>query len=267
MSLPVYTKSDLEKLAIPSEWSDLAQESPLITRAKIERAKQLKVVAVVFTGEQVASRIKELATLEHARENGGLDDTTYAVLLRGGNQFAVPFFSHVATLSPNMNPTVDYLHASRYGKSQKGQGLRIHRPFGPDTDIADKKLTLIEDTIDEGITINRVSMHAQDPAIVHRLGKSVTGPAASVSVISLTDKRIATLTEFDDSQVTRGFYIPNVWAGGMGLDGANEANRWIPEIVITSVQHEKYRDQMPEILDTLGDRAVMGMKDITWIST
>jgi hypoxanthine-guanine phosphoribosyltransferase len=267
MSLNPYTPAELERLARPVDWSDLSQESPLVTHRKIERAKQLNVIAVLFTGGQVMQRIQELATLEHARANGEIDHSVYAVLLRGGNQFAVPFFSHMATLSPNMNPSVDYLHASRYGKNQNGKALRIYRPFGPDTDLAEKRLTLIEDTIDEGITIDRVSMMARDPERVKRLGKKITGTARDVSVISLTDKRIAHLTQFEPDQVTRGFYIPNAWAGGMGLDGPKEANRWIPELVLTAAQDEKYREAMPEILEILGERAIMGMNDIIWLPT
>jgi hypoxanthine-guanine phosphoribosyltransferase len=265
MSTPTFTSADIERLAKPIEWSDFTHESPITTRNKIERAKQLNVIAVLFTGAQVTQRIHELATLEHARANGEINERVYAVLLRGGNQFAVPFFSHMATLSPNMDPSVDYLHASRYGKNQNGKALRIYRPLGPDTDLAGKKMTLIEDTIDEGITIDRVSMFARDAERVKRFGKHISGTASDVSVISLTDKRIANLTQFTDDQVTRGFYIPNAWAGGMGLDGPNEANRWIPELVLTSVQDEKYRESMPEILDALGDRAIMGMDDIDWI--
>ena len=267
MITPAFTSDEIERLARPVDWTDLSHESPIITRYKIERAKQLNVIAVLFTGDQVMQRIRELATLEHARANGEIDQSVYAVLLRGGNQFAVPFFSHMATLSPNMNPSVDYLHASRYGKSQNGKALRIYRPFGPDIDIAGRRLTLIEDTIDEGITIDRVSMMARDPERVKRLGKSITGSAREVSVISLTDKRIAHLTQFEQTQVTRGFYIPNAWAGGMGLDGPNEANRWIPELVLTAAQADKYYDDMPEILETLGERAIMGMNDIAWLPT
>lgn len=50
----------------------------------------------------------------------------------------------------------------------------------------------------------------------------------------------------------------------MGLDGPDEAMRWLPEIVLTTTQDEKYRESMPEILDILGERAIIGFNDFKW---
>ena len=92
-------------------------------------------------------------------------------------------------------------------------------------------------------------------------------PCQRKGIITLTDKGIADLDDHYKSQdVLRGFWVPKVWIGGNGLDGADEAMRWAPELVVTAVQHEKYRDAMPEVLDQLGPRAIMGMDDIVWIS-
>ena len=104
-----------------------------------------------------------------------------------------------------------------------------------------------------------------DPERCHELGDGITGPASEIGIISLTDKGIARLSGFDEKNITRGLWIPNAWAGGNGLDGENEAMRWAPELVITRVQDEKYREGMPEILDTLGERVVLGMNEIIWI--
>ena len=120
----------MERLKRPVDWSNLLDETALETRIKVSRAHELGVVAVVFTERAVDNRIKELALLEHARRNGDIDNTVYGVMLRGGNQFAVPLFRGMAMHSPAMNPRVDYMHLSRYGKMQVGGGLKIYRPLG-----------------------------------------------------------------------------------------------------------------------------------------
>lgn len=260
------SSQDIERLRTPWDWKDLSSESPVITRHKIERAKELGVVAVVFTASQVAERAKELALLEYALRNGDLNKSVYGVILKGGVQFASLLFREMASLSPVMNPVVDYVDVSRYGSSQQGGGIEVKRKLGPKTDINRVRFTKIEDTIDEGITMERTGEVALDPERCFMLGDGVTGPASEIGVIALTDKRISEMKGFKPESVTRGLWIPNAWGGGNGLDGPNEALRWIPETVITPVQHEKYRDAFPEILDILGERAVMGMDDITWIA-
>jgi len=259
---------EVEKLRTPWDWKNLEMESPLVTREKITRARELGVIAVVFTADQVKRRIRELAYLEHAQRNGSVDETVYGVVLKGGVQFATPLFSNIASLSPSMNPVVDYVQASRYGNSQTGKNeIEILRRLDHRTDFSGKRFVKIEDTIDEGITMELLGATAKDKMRCFDLGEGITGPASEIGIISLTDKDIAPLNGFDEANVTKGLLIPNAWAGGNGLDGENEAMRWAPEIVLTNVQDEKYREGMPEILDILGERAILGMDDIVWISS
>jgi hypoxanthine-guanine phosphoribosyltransferase len=262
-----FSQEQVERLRTPWDWRDLSGESPLITRKKIERAQQLGVVAVVFTKEQVDFRILELAALEHETANGNVDNTVYASLLKGATSFTTPFFSGIASLSPQMNPVVDYLQSSRYGKSQSGgASVRIVRPLDPRTDIKGKIFKKVDDVIDEGITADQTAAIALDGKRCFELGEGVTGPAKEVGIIALGDKQISQMHNIHPNMITIGMYLPNVWGGGRGLDGPKEAMRWAPEFVITAVQHQKYRDNMAEVLDILGERAVMKMKDITWIS-
>lgn len=256
----------IDRLRQPLEWDDLSQEPAAQTNRKIARARELGVVAVLFTAQQVDHRTRDLAKLEHILNGDRIDDTVYAGIMRGGVPFAAKFFTHFATLQPCMNPIVDYMQLSRYGNSQTGrETLDILRPLDPHTDINGKRLVSVEDTIDMGVTLNLAGAHALDEVKSRELGEGISGPATEVGAITLTDKRIGILTNYHPGSILRGMWVPNVWIGGNGLDGANEALRWIPELVITSVQSEKYRDTMPEVLDTLGPRAVMGMDDITWI--
>lgn len=266
MSEPAVIPPHIEIFREPISWDNLEHEPRAITNQKKSRAIELGVVAVLFTGRQVSDRIRELAQLEHALSNGSVDDTVYSIMLMGGGPFAVPFLTEMASLAPTMSPIVDCVDAGRYADSQLGGNvLDIKRKFRSTTNIFGKRLKALEDTIDEGVTMDLFGEASLDEELCHQLGDGITGPAESVGVITLSDKRIAELKNFKPSNILRGFWIPNAWAGGRGLDGANEALRWAPELVITSVQHEKYYDDMPEILDTLGERAVMGMNDITWI--
>lgn len=259
--------AQIERLRAPIEWNDLAGESPLVTVEKVSRARALGVVGVLFTASQTRTRIQELAALEHATQNGAVDQTVYAVVMKGGVPFAASLFEEIACLSPTMNPVVDYIQATRYGSSQNGdEKLAIVRQLDPRTDIKDKRLVKIDDTIDEGVTMRLLGQASIDPVKCHDLGVGVSGPATDLGIITLTDKRIADMSRYPDDSILRGFWIPNVWAGGRGLDGKYEAMRWIPELVVTRVQHEKYREFMPEVLETLGERAVLGMDDITWVS-
>jgi len=266
MNHHILSSEDIEKLREPLDWRDLSNESPLVTQEKIKRAKELGVAAVIFTADQVTSRIKELALLEHSLRNGKMNDTVYAVILKGGVQFATPLFRNIASLSPNVNPVVDYIQASRYGNSQQGDRLQIIRKLDPKTEINGKRTILIDDTVDEGITMELTAVASRSEVDCRLLGEGITGPAGSVGLIALTDKRIANLDGFNSGSAIRGLWIPNAWGGGNGLDGPNEAMRWVPETVLTAVQHEKYRETLPEILDTLGERAVMTMDDFIWVS-
>lgn len=257
---------NIERLRNPIDWKDLDREPEVRKNIKIRRAKELGVVAVLFDDKQVSERISELAFLERNLRNGVIDETVYATILRGGVPFAAPFFGHMASLRPNMNPIVDYVQASRYGEYQQGSGLKVYRKLGPKTDIAGKTLMLVDDVTDEGLTLEELLKIALDDNECHILGDSVTGPAKDVGAIVLGDKQIGKYEGFNQGMVLQGFWLPNAWAGGVGLDGPNEFMRWMPELVLTAVQHEKYRESMPEILDKLGERAVMGMDEITWIS-
>ncbi len=255
------------RLREPLDWRDLGAEPHARTSRKVARARELGVVAVLFTAEEVNHRINDLVELERRLNGDQVDRTIYAGIMKGGVPFVSKFFTRFASLQPHMNPVVDYIQASRYGDSQTGGDvLQIKRKLDPGTDINGMRFVSVEDTIDEGITLELLGQKARNPEGCTDLGDGVTGPAADTGIITLTDKRIADMPSYETGSILRGMWVPNVWIGGNGLDGANEALRWIPELVVTSVQDEKYRDTMPEILDMLGERAVMGMDDITWIS-
>ncbi len=269
MHISSYTQKGIERLRSPIDWRALDTESHVITNLKVRKANELKdkgVAAVLFSAEAVADRIESLAALEHYFRNGDVDHTVYASILKGGVQFTVPFMGHMARFEPGMDPKVDYLQATRYGLSQEGGALEIVRKLDPKTDIQGKTLIFTDDVTDEGITLEELARISTDPNECTSLGDGVTGPASRTGAIVLGDKQLADYSGFDSDLLMQGFWLPNAWAGGMGLDGPNEAMRWLPEIVLTSTQHEKYREELPEILDILGERAVIGFNEFNWIS-
>lgn len=253
----------------PRDWRDLHYEPVVLTNHKIRRAQELKdkgVAAVLFSAATVSGRIQDLANLEHHFRNGKVDNTVYAGVLKGGVQFTVPFMGHMAQFEPGMDPKVDYLQATRYGKSQQGGAVEVVRKLDPKTDIHGKTLIFTDDVTDKGITLEELARMSRHPEDCMQLGDGVTGPASNTGAIVLGDKQLADYNGFDKDLLLQGFWLPNAWAGGMGLDGPNEAMRWLPEIVLTTTQHEKYRENLPEILDTLGERAVIGFDEFNWVS-
>ena len=252
----------------PIDWRDAVKESPVQTNTKIRKANELAhqgVAAVLFTAQEVNHRVQELAIIEHVLRNGSMDETVYAAILKGGVQFTVPFIREIALLSPRMNPKVDYIQATRYGKSQQGGEVQLVRKLDPKTDISGKLLMLTDDVTDEGLTLEGIRKIALNPDLCNQLGIGVTGPAIDVGAVVLGDKQIAEYAGFNPDLLLQGFWLPNAWAGGMGLDGPDEAMRWLPELVLTTTQDEKYRDSLPEILDILGERAIIGFKDFKWV--
>lgn len=256
----------LETLRTPWDWRDLATEPPEVTELKVRRANELGAVAVIYTADQTAQRLLELAMLERAWITSSEIPHQYGVILNGGVPVAGPLFLDIAALADPVHPDVAYFKATRYGHSQVGgSNIEIDQPFGKSTDIGGKRFKIVDDTIDEGLTLEGAAAMALDPARAKKLGRGITEPAAEVHVLALADKGFAQLDSIDPAHITRGMYVPDVWMGGRGLDGPGETFRWGNELVITSIQHVKYRDTMAKVLYVLGDRAVRTMDEITWI--
>lgn len=259
----------IERLKAPVDWRALQDEPRVTKEEKIRRARELRaqgVAAVLFTSDEVRQRISDLASLEHYYRNGEINDTVYACILKGGVQFTTPFVTEMSQQESTMNPVVDYIQATRYGLSQKGGRLDIVRKLDPKTDIANKTVIFTDDVTDEGITLEELSRMSKDSSLCMQLGEGVTGPARRSGAIVLGDKQLANYDGLDGDLLLQGFWLPDAWAGGMGLDGPNEAMRWLPEIVLTTTQHEKYRETLPYVLSILGDRAIIGFDDFTWTS-
>lgn len=266
MTLSELAPDALRNLTAPLVWSELDNESPSATNFKIRRAHDLGVVAVLFTSEQARQRIADLAMLEKIIHGEEIDNTVYIPVMNGGITGSSAFFMELVNIEPVIHPFVDYVDLSRYGDSQTGSDEPIlKRRLRDGTDIKGKRAVFLDDVIEGAVTTEWLGDRALDPSLAPELGEGVTGPADSVDIITVVDKGLAVPSGFKKSSISRGMIGPNVWLGGQGMDDGSEKFRWTPEIVIPAVQKEEYRDTMPEILEILGARAVMGMDDITWV--
>lgn len=156
--------------------------------------------SVLLTEEQVQERLAEMA-----REI----DEDYAgeeLLLVGVLKGAVMIMADLARkLSNPLN--MDWMAVSSYGNSTKSSGVvRILKDL--DTDIQGRKVLIVEDIIDSGLTLAWLRRNLQSRG------------AASVEIATLLRKPDAAKVEVDVRYV--GFDIPNEFVIGYGLDFAEK---------------------------------------------
>jgi hypoxanthine phosphoribosyltransferase len=97
---------------------------------------------------------------------------------------------------------IDYLHATRY--RDKLQGDELHWPLEPSQKIVGRTVLLIDDILDQGITLNRITERVKE--------------AGAIDVLSavLCCKQCSREQEFD---VTfRGVDVPDRYVFGCGMD-------------------------------------------------
>jgi hypoxanthine phosphoribosyltransferase len=100
---------------------------------------------------------------------------------------------------------MDWMAVSSYGSSTKSSGVvRILKDL--DTDITDRKVLIVEDIIDSGLTLSWLQ------------GNLRSRGAESVEICALFRKPRAAKVEVDVAYV--GFDIPNDFVIGYGLDYA-----------------------------------------------
>lgn len=266
MSAGTSTKEMLNHYRAPLHWAALQDEDPSVTELKIKRARELGVVAVLFTADQVTQRVTDLARIEQDRRGVANLETIYLSVMNGGVPLSTALMRELASSQSSVHPVVDYIEASRYSESQTPKDKPdIIRRLRPKTDINGKRVVFIDDVIEGSITLGWLGATARDSATAHQLGAGVTGPAATTSLIALVDKEIARPEGFDEDSISVGMIGPAVWLGGGGMDAGQEKFRWTPEIIITPVQEKKFKPAMAEVLNILGERAVLGLDDIHWI--
>lgn len=170
---------------------------------------------ILVTGEQLQTRIAELGQ-EISRDYAG--QTIHMIcILRGGVMFLSDLVRHISV--PN---TMDFMAVSSYGTARQSTG-QVRITLDLTEDIHSRNVLLVEDIVDSGYTIASV------------LGFLGTRRPKSLRVCTLLDK--PERREVEVPIHYRGFFIPNKFVFGYGLD-IDEFYRNLP--FIATVDLERY---------------------------
>ncbi|NCB23386.1 MAG: hypoxanthine phosphoribosyltransferase [Deltaproteobacteria bacterium] len=176
-----------------------------MSKAKDIVVKELKPV---FTPEQIAARIQELAAEINATYG---DEPMVAVcVLKGGFMF----FSDLVRFLHNKNLELDFVRLSSYGKSATSSK---HVIFSKDVeiDICGKHVLIVEDIVDSGHSMRFL------------LGQFAARKARSLRLAALVDKderrEVDVKVDFAGFKLNQGFIV------GYGLDYA-EHYRMLPGV-------------------------------------
>jgi len=156
------------------------------------------ITEVLYTEAEIHERIRDLARAierDYAGEN---------LLIIGVLRGAVMVMADLAR-ELKLDIVMDWMAVSSYGSSTKSSGVvRILKDL--DTDITDRKVLIVEDIIDSGLTLSWLQ------------GNLRSRGAESVEICALFRKPRAAKVEVDVAYV--GFDIPNDFVIGYGLDYA-----------------------------------------------
>ncbi|MFB2596552.1 hypoxanthine phosphoribosyltransferase [Herbiconiux sp. P17] len=159
------------------------------------------ITEVLLSEEQIAETISDLARRIEA-DYGDDDDLLIVGVLRG----AVMVMADLAR-ALRIHLTMDWMAVSSYGSGTQSSGVvRILKDL--DTDITGRKVLIVEDIIDSGLTLSWL------------LANLRTRGAASVEICALLRKPEAVKVELDVKYV--GVDIPNAFVVGYGLDYAEK---------------------------------------------
>lgn len=166
-----------------------------------------KVRRIVYTKDQIAARVHELAKEISAAYPDG--ELLVLGLLKGSFIFLSDLVREV-----DRPLQVDFLVASSYGDATVSSGL-VRLLYDPETELEGKHILLVEDIVDTGRTLSRLMdlLQARNPR--------------SLEICALLHKHIATELRYPTRFI--GFDAPNEFLVGYGLDHA-ENFRHIPYI-------------------------------------
>ncbi|MCS5714957.1 hypoxanthine phosphoribosyltransferase [Herbiconiux sp. CPCC 205716] len=157
------------------------------------------ITEVLLTEEQIAGKIAELARRIEADYTDD-DDVLLVGVLRG----AVMVMADLAR-ELRLQLNMDWMAVSSYGSGTQSSGVvRILKDL--DTDITGRKVLIVEDIIDSGLTLSWLLANLRSRG------------AASVEICALLRKPEAVKVEIDVRYV--GYDIPNAFVVGYGLDYA-----------------------------------------------
>jgi hypoxanthine phosphoribosyltransferase len=155
---------------------------------------------VLFTEQQIHDKIAELCRKIEA------DYAGETVLLVGVLRGAVMVMADLAR-ELKLHIDMDWMAVSSYGAGTQSSGVvRILKDL--DTDLHGRKVLIVEDIIDSGLTLSWLTKNLQSRG------------AASVEICALLRKPEAAKVKVDVKYI--GFDIPNAFVVGYGLDYAEK---------------------------------------------
>ena len=152
------------------------------------------IIEVLFTEEQIQSRVSDLARQITADYRNG--KLVLVSILRGSVFFATDLARQI-----ELPLSMDFLSISSYGEDSEGV-VRITKDL--EDNIAGKDVLLIEDIVDTGFTLKYLlrTLAGRNPK--------------SMEVCTLLDRRARRIIEMDLKYI--GFEIPDKFVVGYGLD-------------------------------------------------
>jgi hypoxanthine phosphoribosyltransferase len=157
------------------------------------------ITEVLLTEEQIADKIAELA--RRIEDDYSDDDDVLLVGVLRGAVMVMADLARELRIQLNM----DWMAVSSYGSGTQSSGVvRILKDL--DTDITGRKVLIVEDIIDSGLTLSWLLSNLRSRG------------AASVEICALLRKPEAVKVEIDVRYV--GYDIPNAFVVGYGLDYA-----------------------------------------------
>ncbi len=157
-------------------------------------------IEIMISEEDIQKRIGELAATINARY---MSDELYVIcILKGAVMFTIDLIKRL-----NMPVTLDFMIVSSYGSDTESSGeVKVIKDL--DNSIKDKKILIVEDIVDTGLTLNN---------IVNMLNKRAP---KSIEICTLLNKKARRTNEIDVQYI--GFEISNEFVVGYGLDLAQK---------------------------------------------
>lgn len=155
------------------------------------------VEKVLVSQEEIETRCKELGKQisEDYRSTG--ETPLLVALLKGSVPFLAELVKHI-----DLDIQFDFMDVSSYQGTQSAGDVKIVKDL--DTSIKDKRILLVEDIVDTGRTLKKVTQLLMNK------------DAKDVKVVALLDKPDRRVVDIQADYV--GFKIPNEFVVGFGLD-------------------------------------------------
>ena len=155
-----------------------------------------KITKTMLTEEQIKAKVAELGKQIEKDFEG--QDLLVVGILKGASVFVADLIRNI-----NLDVNMDFMSVSSYGNAMESSGsVKILKDL--DVDIKDKNVLIVEDIIDSGNTLYKLT---------NTLSKR---GAASIKTCCLLDKPSRRQVDIDADYV--GFVVPDEFLVGYGLD-------------------------------------------------